>query len=139
MEAALKMTTAKQIEVLTGLVAKNLSLINRNSKDPALSNADYRTLALSIDGKKMTAATREKWDVKDFFNSVSRATIVEAVREAMGDDHANNVGKMDKAGAVKFAIANLPKTKWLPKQLRVAGYDGPAKKAKAKPAKKAKK
>lgn len=134
MEGALKMTTAKQIETLTALVAKNLSLINRNSKDPALNDADYRTLALSIDGKKMTAAIREKWDAKDFFNSVSRSTIVEAVREAMGDDHAGKVAKMGKADAVKFAIGNLPKTKWLPKQLRVTGYDGPAKKVAAKKA-----
>lgn len=140
MEAALKMTTAKQIETLTALVAKNLSLINRNSKDPALKDADYRALALAIDGKKMTAATREKWDAKDFFNSVSRSTIVEAVREAMGDDHAGKVAKMGKADAVKFAIVNVGKGKWLPKQLRVTGYDGPAKKiAKKATAKKAKK
>lgn len=136
MEAALKMTTAKQIEILTGLVAKTLSLVNRNSKDPALNDADYRTLALSIDGKKMTAAIREKWDAKDFFNSVSRSTIVEAVREAMGDEHAGKVAKMGKADAVKFAIGNVAKTKWLPKQLRVAGYDGPATKAAKTAAKK---
>ena len=55
-----------------------------------------------------------------------------AVREAMGDDHARKVGAMGKADAAKFATANLPKLKWLPKQLRVAGYDGPTKKVVAK-------
>jgi hypothetical protein len=32
---------------------------------------------------------------------------VEAVREAMGDDHAGKVAKMGKADAVKFAIGNV--------------------------------
>ena len=116
---------------------------------PAERNAEVTTssatcsgsaVASAINGKALTAALRETFDAKDYFNSVSRATIVEAVREAMGDQHASAVAKMDKAGAIKFALANLPKTKWLPKQLRVAGYDGPAKKAAKKPAaKKAKK
>ena len=59
-----------------------------------------------------------------------------ALEEALDDllVPASNVGKMGKADAVKFAIGNLPKTKWLPKQMRVTGYDGPARKA--KPAKK---
>lgn len=131
--AALKMTTAQQIEALTRLTARNITLHRSMMREPVLNDATFNAVASAINGKALTAALRETFDAKDFFNSVSRATIVEAVREAMGDDHAGNVAKMDKAGAVKFAVANLPKTKWLPKQLRVAGYDGPAKKsAKAK-------
>lgn len=128
-QSALKLTTAKQIEILTGHVSKAVNLVNRNAKEPALEHASYKTLAEAVDGKKLTAALREKFDAKDYFASVSRATIVDAVREAMGDDHATKVGAMDKTAAAKFATANLPKTKWLPKQLRVSGYDGPAKKA----------
>jgi ParB family chromosome partitioning protein len=134
--SALKMTTAQQIEALTKLTARNVTLYRANMREPVLNDAAFNAVASAINGKALTTAIREKFDAKDFFNSVSRAAIVEAVREAMGDDHAGNVAKMDKAGAVKFAIANLPKTKWLPKQLRVTGYDGPAKKAKGTKAKK---
>src|SRR5262249_32681272 len=134
--SALKMTTAQQIEALTKIVADNIKLVQSYMKEPVLTHPDRRALAEAIDGKALTAATREKWDAKDFFTSVSRSTIVEAVREAMGDDHARKVAAMGKADAAKFATGNLPKLKWLPKQLRVPGYDGPAAKAKT-PAKKA--
>lgn len=137
--AALKMTTAQQIEALTSLTARNITLHRNMMREPVLNDATFSAVASAINGKALTTALRETFDAKDYFNSVSRATIVEAVREAMGDQHASAVAKMDKAGAIKFALANLPKTKWLPKQLRVAGYDGPAKKAAKKPAKKAKK
>lgn len=137
--AALKMTTAQQIEALTSLTARNITLHRSMMREPVLNDATFNAVASAINGKALTTALRETFDAKDFFNSVSRATIVEAVREAMGDQHASAVAKMDKAGAVKFAVANLPKTKWLPKQLRVAGYDGPAKAAKKPAAKKAKK
>lgn len=130
--AALKMTTAQQIAALTELTARNITLYRSMMREPVLDDAQFNAVASAINGKALTSALRETFDAKDFFNSVSRSTIVEAVREAMGDDHASNVAKMDKAGAVKFAVANLPKSKWLPKQLRVTGYDGPAKKAKVK-------
>jgi ParB family chromosome partitioning protein len=136
--AALKMTTAQQIEALTKIVSQNVNLVQRFAKKPVLEFSEHKALADAIDGKALTAATREAFDAADYFGSVSRATIVQAVREAMGDAHASNVEKMGKADAAKFATANLPKLKWLPKQLRVAAYDGPviAKKAKA-PAKSA--
>lgn len=136
--AALKMTTAQQIDALTKLTASNITLYRSMMREPVLNDVQFNAVASAINGKALTSALRETFDAKDFFNSVSRAAIVDAVREAMGDDHASNVAKMDKAGAVKFAVANLPKTKWLPKQLRVTGYDGPAHKTKPA-AKKAKK
>ena len=128
LKAALQLSSAKQIEVLTAHVAKALSLTNRSGKTPALENENYKSMTDAIDGKRLTSAVRGTFDAKDYFASVSRAMIIDAVGEAMGGEHASNVAKMDKPAAVKFAIANLPKTKWLPKQLRVVGYDGPAKK-----------
>lgn len=134
LQAALKLTTAKQIEVLTAHVSRAVNLIDRSGRTVALENPHHKALAEAVDGKKLTAALREKFDAKDYFASMSRAAIVEAVREAMGDDHASSVAKMDKAAAAKFAVVNLPKVKWLPKQLRVSAYDGPAKKAAPKKA-----
>lgn len=132
--SALKMTPAQQLEALTSLVAPNIKLTAM--RKPVLeSNSANKAIAHAINPKAMVAAIRTKWDAKDYFASVSRAVIVEAVREAMGDDHARTVEKMGKADAATFATSNLPKLKWLPKQIRVPGYDGPSKKA--APAKKA--
>ncbi|WP_315768239.1 ParB/RepB/Spo0J family partition protein [Bradyrhizobium sp. SZCCHNR2012] len=127
--SALKLSTTDQIKVLTELVSKNINLVKRYPAAAVLDDASHRALAEAIDGKKLTAITREKFDAKDYFASVSRTVIVEAVREAMGEEHARKVGEMKKDEAAKFATANLPKLKWLPKQLRVPGYDGPAAKA----------
>ena len=105
--AALKMTTAQQIDALTKLTASNITLYRSMMREPVLNDVQFNAVASAINGKALTSALRETFDAKDFFNSVSRAAIVDAVREAMGDDHASNVAKMDKAGAVKFAVANL--------------------------------
>ncbi|WP_315705041.1 MULTISPECIES: ParB/RepB/Spo0J family partition protein [unclassified Bradyrhizobium] len=135
--SALKLNTTDQIKVLTELVSKNINLVKRYPAAAVLDDASHRALAEAIDGKKLTAITREKFDAKDYFASVSRTVIVEAVREAMGEEHARKVSDMKKDEAAKFATANLPKLKWLPKQLRVPGYDGPTAKAAPKPAAKA--
>jgi ParB family chromosome partitioning protein len=136
--AALKLSTAELVKELAKVAAKSVNLAKPYSKLPALEEKPFKALCEAIDSKALNAALREKFDAKDYFTSASRATIVEAVREAMGDDHAATVAKMDKASAVKFAVGNVSKTKWLPKQLRVSGYDGPARKASAKKTAKAK-
>lgn len=133
---AMKLSAAEQVQTLVCLIAKAVSLRSWNGS--ALDQANHKALAEAVDGTRLTKAVRGEFDAGSFFDSVSKAVIVEAVREAMGKDHADNVAKMDKTAASKFATANLPKLKWLPKQLRVPGYDGPAKKVAKKAAKKAK-
>lgn len=137
--AALKLSIADQVKALAKVAASAVNFVRHNSKNAALEDGSFKALCEAIDGKTFNAAAREAFDAKDYFASASRKTIVAAVAEAMGSDHASKVEKMDKPTAVKFAHANLPKLKWLPKQLRVSGYDGPKAKAvaKAKPAKKA--
>jgi ParB family chromosome partitioning protein len=122
-DAAMKLATAKQIETLAKIVADAVNL--KTFKAPTLDHAGHRRLCEAINSKAFHAALREKFDAKDYFTSASRSTIVAAVTEAMGKDHGSKIAKMDKGAAVKFAVANLPKLKWLPKQMRVASYDGP--------------
>jgi hypothetical protein len=98
----------------------------RNNGGAPLDVAEHKAIADALDGKKLTAAIHEAFDAQDYFDSVPKPTIEDAVREAMGDDHAKSIARMDKATAAKFAATHLPKTKWLPKQLRVTGYNGPA-------------
>jgi ParB family chromosome partitioning protein len=60
------------------------------------------------------------WDAtaENFFGSVSKAKLVEAVREVKGDSTAAALDGMKKAGAVTAAVAALEGTRWLPTLLR---------------------
>lgn len=94
----------------------------------------------SITTKVMNDALRKRFDTKRYFSSAPKNLVIKAIAEVMGPEHAKKLAGGTKAAAWKFALANLPKTNWLPPELRAAHYDGPAakaaaKKPKAKPAK----
>jgi ParB family transcriptional regulator, chromosome partitioning protein len=127
---ALKLSNADQIQTIVDLISKSIAL--RSYNGAPLDQETNRALAEALDGGRLTKAVRAKFDAGSYFDSVPKTVIAEAVREAMGDEHADKINRMDKGTASKFAAANLPKLKWLPKQLRVKGYDGPAKKVAAK-------
>ncbi|MCE7949617.1 MAG: ParB/RepB/Spo0J family partition protein [Xanthomonadales bacterium PRO7] len=55
---------------------------------------------------------------ENFFGSVSKAKLAEAVREVKGDSTAAALDGMKKAGAVTAAAAALEGTRWLPTLLR---------------------
>lgn len=122
---------AEQVGAAFTLDCRELSK-DRGDETPAVIN--------TINAKAMNKALRDAFDRDDYFGSVSKEFIARAVAESMGEDHAAKVAKMDKGGAINFAVANVPAT-WLPEPLRAAGYDGPQAKAvkKAAPAKSAKK
>lgn len=96
---------------------------------PALTDKGVASLCNALQAKALNKAIRAGFDAKDYFAAISRSMIVRAVAEAMGEDHARQVAKMNKGAAAKFATANLPKTGWLPVQLRTAHYDGPGRKS----------
>jgi len=60
------------------------------------------------------------WQVtaENFCGAVSKAKLLEAVREAKGDEVAARLEKMKKADAVVAAAAALDGTRWLPSLLR---------------------
>jgi hypothetical protein len=136
LKSAMKLSHADQVDAIVGLVSDAINLRSHNGAP--LDNENNRAFAEALDGGRLTKALREKFAAQDYFDSCSKVVIADAVAEAMGKDHAVNVARMDKGAAAKFAAANLPKTKWLPKQLRVPGYDGPKGKTAKAPAKKAK-
>lgn len=90
------------------------ALLHPDSKQ----DSSVRSAVNLIDEKKFTAAMRKHFDAKDYFASISKALVVDAVKEAMGKDHAGKVAKMKTADAQKFAIAHVVKTGWLPPALR---------------------
>lgn len=129
-----KKSPKEQMALFAKLVGASFDFQNHNaSRDPFEEEDAAATICNAIDAKRMNAALRETFDPKDYFGGISKAIIAQAVAEAMGKDHGTKVLKMKTGEAAAFAIANVPKTKWLPEQLRVAGYDGPGtKKAPAK-------
>lgn len=110
--------------------------------DDDVGNMDSSALvANTIDGKAMNKALRESFDATDYFSGVSKEFCRRAVLDAMGKDHAGKVANMKTKEAAEFATMHVPKTGWLPPELRTAHYDGPKVKAAstAKPKKAAKK
>lgn len=105
-------------------------------------------LALIRDGitpKVMFDALQKRFDTTRYFSSAPKNIVIKAITEALGADQAKPYTGGTKVKAWKFALANVPKTGWLPPELRTSHYAGPAaKKAtvtklkpKAKPAKSA--
>jgi len=62
-------------------------------------------------------AMLEQFDAADYFASVGKELIVQAVRETMGKDHAAKVAKMKASEARDFAAKNIKG--WVPPQLRL--------------------
>ena len=81
-------------------------------------------------GKEMVEATRKGFDADDYFKSVPKAMCLAAITEAINADESRKVAGKPTADIKKFATANVPKTGWLPRELRTAHYDGPGAKKK---------
>lgn len=105
----------------------------------AKKHEDVATICQLIDPERLNKALRAGFDAEDYFNGVPKALCLAAITEAVNADEARKVSGRPKGEIAKFAIANVPKTGWLPVELRTANYDGPVtKKAKAAPKGKAK-
>lgn len=80
-------------------------------------HSDVRLVAELINEKMLRAAAIKHFDAKDYFASVSKPLIVEAVRETLGKEHAERVAKMKSAEAAKYATTHVKN--WLPQSLRL--------------------
>jgi ParB family chromosome partitioning protein len=89
----------------------------------------------AITPKVMNEALRKHFDATDYFGNAPKSFVLRAIEEALGEAERKKIAGRKKAEIAKHATANVPKTGWLPTQLRTSHYDGPG----AKPATKAKK
>jgi ParB family chromosome partitioning protein len=85
-------------------------------------------IAEAITPKVMNAALRKAFDPKGYFEGCGKAFCLAAITEAVNADEARKISKGKRGEIAKFALANVGKTPWLPKELRTSHYDGPAKK-----------
>ena len=135
-ETLLANTPGDLQSALALIAGQALDFRKQNSNDAQMKDKGVALLCNTLDAKALNKAIRATFDAKDYFDSVGRKSIVGIVTEAMGGDHASKVGKMSKPDAAKFAVANVPKTGWLPVQLRTSHYDGPVAKTPAPASKK---
>lgn len=83
----------------------------------------------------MNTAIAKRFDAKDYFNRASKVIVLKAVKEAINADEARKLAESSKAEIAKFALANVVKTGWLPKELRTPHYAGPGSDGYKKPTK----
>lgn len=71
------------------------------------------------------AAIAKRFDAENYFSSAPKSFVLKAIAEAINPDEARKVSAKTKAEIWKFALANLARTGWLPKELRTVHYAGP--------------
>jgi ParB family chromosome partitioning protein len=122
-------------QLLARVVSAQINPGSRYNWAPHAVQQSYEAILASISPKVMNAAMRKAFDVKDYFQAAPKSFCLAAITEAVNADEARKISGKKKAEIAKFATVNVGKTKWLPKELRAPGYDGPAGKAAKKPAK----
>jgi ParB family chromosome partitioning protein len=75
-------------------------------------------IAKAIDPKRLKASMQKHFDASDYFASVSKEMIFQAVDEALGSEHSARVAKMKAAEAKEYAIKHVPRTGWVPSFFR---------------------
>lgn len=113
--ALLALWLAQSID-LTAHKAQDLVSLLHPGKD---DDRDARLLVENIDQAVVIRAARKSFDAADYFASVSKDLILEAVQDALGKEHADRVAKMRAAEAREYAIKHMPKTGWVPEAMRI--------------------
>jgi ParB family transcriptional regulator, chromosome partitioning protein len=128
-EAVSKLSVAKKL----GVLAEAIGVAFDFQCHSADAFRAFRAVGLPDTlGKEMVAELREAFDAEDYFKSVPKALCLAAIKEAINEDEARKVASKPSADIKKFATTNVPKTGWLPPELRTAHYDGPAPKKPAR-------
>ncbi|WP_051052575.1 ParB/RepB/Spo0J family partition protein [Bradyrhizobium liaoningense] len=78
-----------------------------------------------LDANVFNAAIAKRFDAEDYFSSAPKGFVLKAIAEAINQDEARKIAGKTKPEIWKFALANVGKTGWLPKELRTVHYKGP--------------
>ncbi len=132
LELARALKPAERVGLLVLVAGAALDFQRYSSNDDNLLKGNPGLICDAIKPEAMNAALRGAFDAKDYFNSVPKALCLAAIKEAIGADVARQQERKKGPEIAAFALANVPKTGWLPPQLRIKGYDGPPAKAAAK-------
>lgn len=83
------------------------------------SSADVKFIASLVDEKTFTAEALKVFDLADYFASVSRPMIIEALVEMDKKTQTKDLVSSKKDELVKLAVAQAKKAKWLPIAMRL--------------------
>jgi ParB family chromosome partitioning protein len=113
---------AEQAELLAhcaSLTVNVMRLPKQRSEPAAAAHADVLAQTLALD---MTATWTPT--VASYFGRVSKERIIEAVREGVSPEAANNIAGMKKQAMAEAAEQRLAGTGWLPELLRTGSPVG---------------
>jgi ParB family chromosome partitioning protein len=119
--------------VLAGIVADQIRPEQKFHIPPSVSNK-LVALRAALPAAAVNAALAKRFDAKDYFSGAPKVIVLKAVKEAVNADEARKLTASTKAEIGKFALANVVKTGWLPKELRTPHYAGPGSDGYKKPA-----
>lgn len=122
-----KMSPAQRMTALAEHIGAAFDFTSYNKEHrPLADDPVAQFICNAIAPKAIQAALADTFNAPDYFQRVPAALALKAIGEAVNEDEARRVGKLKKKDIVAFAVDNVPSTGWLPPELRVAGYDGPA-------------
>ncbi|MEY9466315.1 ParB family chromosome partitioning protein [Bradyrhizobium ottawaense] len=85
----------------------------------------------ALPAELVNAAIAKRFDAEDYFKNAPKKFVTKAIAEVVNADEARKAGALGKADLVKFAMTNVAKAGWLPKELRTVHYVAPAAKKEA--------
>jgi len=116
---------------LAKIVAAQITPDRANYMPRAVSDG-LANVRANLTPKIILAAIIKNFDAKDYFSSAPKGVVAGAIKEAGFTDTQFKAAGKTKADTWKFAVANVTKTGWLPKELRGDYYTGPSKAPAAK-------
>jgi len=122
----LEMDTEALLKALAAEAGNMVHFHTNYADKPILKSPPHSKLVEALDHEPLQAALREEFDAEDYFKTVPRSLAEAAIAEAVNADEARKAGKLKKGELVKFCVENVPKTGWLPPELRTSTYAGPA-------------
>lgn len=91
------------------------------------------TIRQVLNAGVFNTALVKRFDAENYFASAPKGFVLKAIGEAINPDEARKVASKSKVEIAKFALANLGRTGWLPKELRTVHYKGPGSEGYKKP------
>jgi ParB family chromosome partitioning protein len=133
---ARKLNQKQLLERLAGYTASMIDMRGHSGESlpygpKSEGNPDDAALLEALDQEELYGNLGERFDREDYFNSVSKDTLLAAIQEGVNKDEARKIASKPKAEIAAFAIDNVHQD-WFPPELRTKFYEGPgAKKRKA--------
>jgi ParB family chromosome partitioning protein len=119
--------------ILAGIVGRQINF-RQTYHTPSPVSDQMKAIRDAISPVVMDAALQKAFDADRYFKGAPKEFVLRAIRESVNPEQAKKLSAGTKAAAWKFALDNVPKTGWLPPELRTAHYSGPGA-AKPKPTK----